>query len=50
MSKKSMFGKEGCNRGHGLSAAVKLGTPEPKFLQLCTDLQLVKQNLCLATG
>ena len=27
-------GKEGCNRGHGLSAAIKLGTPEPpKFLQ-----------------
>ena len=26
-------GKEGCIRGHGLSAAVKLGTPEPKFLQ-----------------
>ena len=25
--------KEGCNRGHGLSAAVKLGTPEPKLLQ-----------------
>ena len=24
---------EGCNRGHGLSAAIKLGTPEPKFLQ-----------------
>ena len=25
--------KEGCNRGHGLSAAIKLGTPKPKFLQ-----------------
>ena len=25
--------KEGCNRGHGLSAAIKLGTPVPKFLQ-----------------
>ena len=25
--------KEGCNRGHGLSAAIKLGTPEPRFLQ-----------------
>ena len=25
--------KEGCNRGYGLSAAIKLGTPEPKFLQ-----------------
>ena len=23
--------KEGCNRGHGLSAAIKLGTPEPGF-------------------
>ena len=26
-------GKEGCKRGHGLSAAIKQGTPEPKFLQ-----------------
>ena len=26
-------GKEGCNWGHGLSAAIKIGTPEPKFLQ-----------------
>ena len=25
--------KEGCNRGHGLSVAIKLGTPEPNFLQ-----------------
>ena len=25
--------KEGCNWGHGLSAAIKLGTPEPKLLQ-----------------
>ena len=25
--------KEGCNRGQGLSAAIKLGTPEPKFLK-----------------
>ena len=25
--------KEGCNLGHGLSAAIKLGTLEPKFLQ-----------------
>ena len=25
--------KEGCNRVHGLSAAIKLGSPEPKFLQ-----------------
>ena len=25
--------KEGCNWGHVLSAAIKLGTPEPKFLQ-----------------
>ena len=25
--------KEGCNRGRGLSAAIKIGTPEPKFLQ-----------------
>ena len=23
--------KEGCNRGHGLSAAIKLGTPVPGF-------------------
>ena len=38
--------KDGCNRGHGLSAAIKLGTPEPKFSQ--TDLQPVKQNFCLA--
>ena len=28
-----LISKEGCNRGHGLSAAIKLGTPEPKFLQ-----------------
>ena len=38
--------KVDCIRGHGLSAAIKLGTPEPKFLQ--TDLKSVKQNLCLA--
>ena len=25
--------KEDCNRGHGLSVSIKLGTPEPKFLQ-----------------
>ena len=25
--------KEGCNRGHGLSAAIKIGNPESKFLQ-----------------
>ena len=25
--------KEGCNRGHGLSAAIKLGFPETKLLQ-----------------
>ena len=25
--------QEGCNWEHGLSAAIKLGTPEPKFLQ-----------------
>ena len=34
--------KEGCNLGHGLSAALKLGTPEPN------DLQPVKQNVCLS--
>ena len=38
--------KEGCNRGRCLSAAIKLGTPEPKFLQ--TDQQPVKQHVCLA--
>ena len=26
MSKKFMFGREGCNRGHGFSAAIKLGS------------------------
>ena len=35
-------GKEGCNRGHGLSAAVKLGTPEPKFLQ--SSLKLTRSQ------
>ena len=25
--------KEGCNSGHGLSAAIKIGTPEPQLLQ-----------------
>ena len=24
----SLLGKEGCNWGHGLSAAIKIGTPE----------------------
>ena len=41
--------KEGCNRGHGhgFSAAFKLGAPE-LAVYLQTDLQPVKQNLCLA--
>ena len=26
-----ILNKEGCNRGHGLSAAIKLGTQEPGF-------------------
>ena len=30
---KTFKGEEGCNWGHGLSAAIKLETPEPKFLQ-----------------
>ena len=40
--------KEGCNWGHALSGAIKLGTPEPKFLQSGGKVQPVKQNLCLA--
>ena len=30
--------KEGCNRGHGLSAAIKLGTPESGFFHFCPRL------------
>ena len=30
---KWVWDKEGCNWGHGLSAAIKLRTPEPKFLK-----------------
>ena len=35
-------------RGHGLSAAIKLGTPGQFATRLQTDLQPVKQSLCLA--
>ena len=39
--------KEGCNRGDGLSATIK---PRAQILAvwLQTDLQPIKQNLCLA--
>ena len=44
--------KGGCNSGHGLSAAIKLGTPEAKFLQSGCKLTWcgvpLKQNLSLA--
>ena len=38
--------KEGCNWGHVLSAAIKLGTPEPGFWSK-TDINSPKHNLCL---
>ena len=38
---ESLTAMEGYNWEHGLSAAINLGTPEPKFLQP------VKENLCL---
>ena len=36
-SKKICYSKEGCNRGHGLSAAIKLGTPELDSSTLVPD-------------
>ena len=32
--------KEGCNWGHGLSAAIKLGTPEPGFFHFGAIFQI----------
>ena len=42
--------KKGCNSGHGLSAAIKIGTPRAQILAVWfqTDLQPPKRNLCLA--
>ena len=42
---KGVLVKEGCNWGHGLSATIKLGTPEAGFFHFGPRL---KQNLCLA--
>ena len=46
---KTFKGKEGCNWGHGLSAAIKLGTPEPGFFHFGPRLKWILQNLCLAS-
>ena len=50
IGRRTSLNKKGWNLGHGLSDAIKLETPEPKFLQSGrkTDLQPIKQNLCLA--